>query len=365
MNRQLIRLISIIALTGMIGSACSPLGEGEGPETVTGNVTYTNLFFTRGVAQPVVILEDQGGFVTRDRKFLIPVDSQVIAEITSDFYTSPFTYSLSLPAEPNGTLHDVDHDGRREKGVMIFAVAYWTNTWGDPYLERRDQFGGGWSSAYASTRVSDDRDSYLEVYGGKYLVYAPDDDQQFPSGFGDDQKLFTDDDPVMDLPAGWSVIDLDQVPFDIDRSKNPSIDLYEPESTALVDYSDVSYVDAYDRMVEKFKNEYAFTELKGIDWDSKAGEFRPRFESAGRNRDAHEYALALRDFLWSIPDTHVGFDTSLLDDDFLADTAGGLGSRFARRTTAGSLRTSSPRTAPHKGRAWNGGRKSCPSMESP
>lgn len=109
-----------------------------------------------GVAEPVVILEDQGGFVARDRKFEMPLESQTLAQITSDFYTSPFTYSLTLPASPKGTLNDVDHDGAQDTGVMIFAVAYWTNTWGDPYLERRDLYGGGWSSAYASTRVSSD-----------------------------------------------------------------------------------------------------------------------------------------------------------------------------------------------------------------
>ena len=307
------------------------VADDGGPKTVTGNVTYTNYFFTEGVAQPVIILEDQGGFVTRDRKFLIPVESQVIGEITSDFYTSPFTYSLSLPSKPNGTLHDVDHDGVEETGVMIFAVAYWTNTWGDPFLERRDQGGGGWSGAYASTRITDDPEYYLEVTGGKYLVYAQDGGQQFPSGFGDDKKLFTDDDPIMDLPAGWSVIDMDQSPFGIDRSENPSIDLIEPESAAHVDFSALSYTEAFDGMAEKFKNEYAFTELKKIDWDAKAAEFRPRFEEAEKKKDKHLYALALRDYLWSIPDTHVGFGTDLLDKDFSTETAGGLG--FAMRET--------------------------------
>lgn len=191
----------------------APIPEGAGPKTVTGSVEYTNPFFTAGVAQPVIILEDQGGFVTRDRKFIMPVESQTLAQITSDFYTSPFTYSLVLPAEPKGTLHDVNNDDKDDVGVMIFAVAYWTNTWGDPYLERRDLYGGGWSSAYASTRVSSDSDTYLEVYGGKYLVFAPNNEQQFPSGFGADGKLFTADDPIMDLPAGWSVIDMDQTPF--------------------------------------------------------------------------------------------------------------------------------------------------------
>ncbi|MBI2331976.1 MAG: hypothetical protein HYU84_07445, partial [Chloroflexi bacterium] len=130
--------------------AMEALPEGDGPTVVTGKVEYTDLFFTMGVAEPVIILEDQGGFVARDRKFLIPVESQIMGQITSDFYTSPFTYSLTLPAQPKGTLNDVDHDGQTDTGVMIFAVAYWTNTWGDPYLERRDQGGGGWSSAYAS-----------------------------------------------------------------------------------------------------------------------------------------------------------------------------------------------------------------------
>lgn len=339
MRQRFLKLISMIISMVLLASACAPKGqpdvvdvvEENGPTIVTGQVTYTNAFFTDGVAQPVIILEDQTGFVKRDRKFLIPVESQVIAKITSDFFTSPFSYSLSLPEKPNGTLNDVDHDDVEEQGVMIFAVAYWTNTWGDPYLERRDQFGGGWSSAYASTKVTDDRDAYLEVYGGKYLVYAPDDKQQFPSDFGVDKKLFTDDDSIMDLPAGWSVIDLDESPFVIDRSEDPVIDLLEPESSALDDYSTLSYSEAYEKMVEKFKNEYAFTELKKIDWDAKAKEFRPRFAEAEKNKDQHAYALALRDFLWSIPDTHVGFDQSLLNDDFQTDVAGGLG--FGMRET--------------------------------
>jgi C-terminal processing protease CtpA/Prc len=338
MRSRLFNIVTVLVTISMLLAACAPKVGTEapaateaaasgttGPKIVTGNVTYTNTFFTMGVAEPVIILEDQGGFVTRDRKFLIPVESQVIGQITSDFYTSPFTYSITLPEEPKGTLHDVDHDGADEPGVMVFAVAYWTNTWGDPFLERRDQGGGGWSSAYASTKVSDDSATYMEVYGGKYLVFAPDGGQSFPSGFGDDKKLFTDDDPIMDLPAGWSVIDLDQSPFNIDRSESPEIPLLEPEGSAADDFSALSYTEAFDKMLEKFKNEYAFTELKKIDWDAKGKEFRPLFEEAEKNKDSHAYALALRDFLWSIPDTHIGFDSSLLDQDFQDETAGGLG----------------------------------------
>ena len=346
MKSFLFRMSAVLAVLSLAALACttalpnvslnptalSPAQIIGGTKIVSGSVTYTNAFFTKGVAEPEIILEDQGGFITRDRQFLIPVESQVIGQITSDFYTSPFTYTLTLPEEPNGTFHDVDHDGKKETGVMVFAIAYWTNTWGDPYLERRDQGGGGWSTAYASTKISDNPSSYREVFGGKYVVYAPDGEQQFPSDFGADKKLFTDDDPIMDLPGGWSVIDMDQHPFGVDRSEKPAVDLIEPESAALDDFSQLSYTEAFDKMLEKFTNEYAFTELKKIDWAAKGQEFRPRFESAERNGDPHAYALALRDFLWSIPDTHVGMlNFDLIADDYFNDTAGGLG--FAMRET--------------------------------
>ena len=150
MKPSYVRMSAVLAVLSLAALACSavvpngtpkPTASSSGQPTggtkiVSGNVTYTNAFFTRGVAEPLIILEDQGGFIERNRQFVIPVQSQVIGQITSDFYTSPFTYSLTLPEEPNGTLHDVDHDAKKETGVMVFAVAYWTNTWGDPYLER-------------------------------------------------------------------------------------------------------------------------------------------------------------------------------------------------------------------------------------
>jgi C-terminal processing protease CtpA/Prc len=323
------------SLSGVFGGYSGPAIQ-SGPKLITGSVSYTDPLFTAGVAEPEVILEDETGFVRRDRHYLIPIQSQVLGEITSDFNKSPFTYSLSLPAEPNAPLNDVNHDGKKDKGVMIFAIAYWTNTWGDAYLELRDQGGGGWSNAYVSTKVSQDQATYMEVYGGKYLVWAPDDKQQFPSGFGADKKLFTDDDPLMNLQAGWSMIDMDKTPFAIDRSDKLSIDLLEGQAAAADDFSKLSYTDAFDKMVQKFKTEYAWTDLKHIDWDAKAKQFRPEFVAAQNSADPHAYALALRDFFWSIPDSHVGFDESLLQKDFQTAVSGGLG--FAiRETDDGSI----------------------------
>lgn len=303
--------------------AADIVAEGEGTRVVSGEVTYTNSFFTVGVAAPMVILEDQAGFVDRNESFILPPESQTLGQITSDFYTSPFSYTIALPIEPQGTLRDVDNDGEDDSGVMIFAVAYWTNVFGDPFLEERDLYGGGWSTAYASTRVSDDVSTKREIIGGKFLVYAPDGEQGFPNGFGEDGLLFTEDDPIVALPQGYTVVDMESDPFTFDRSAEPTIDLIEPAGAAMADFSAMSYSEAFDAMIEKMRKEYAFTEYKAIDWDAKIDEYRPRFVEAEENEDSQAYRKALRDFAWSIPDGHVSGPN--LTEDFLFATGGGLG----------------------------------------
>jgi C-terminal processing protease CtpA/Prc len=303
-----------------------------GPVVVYGEVTYTNPFFTSGVAAPIIILEDQAGFVDRNEFFIFPLESQTLGQITSDFFTSPFSYSLALPIQPQGTLRDVSQSDEELAGVMVFAVAYWTNTWGDPFLEERDMYGGGWSTAYASTRVTSDPERLREVVGGKLIVYAPDDQQGFPSGFGEDGLLFTDDDPIVRLPQGWIVVDLETEPFTFDRGRQQEIDLLEPEESALVDYSDLSFTEAFDNMVDKLSKEYAFTEYKNIDWQALSDEFRPRFEVADAQGNNRDYLNALREFLWRVPDGHVGLSPfTPFVDQFRNDIALGLG--LAIRTT--------------------------------
>ncbi len=294
-----------------------------GPVSITGDVTYTNAFFTMGVAEPVVILEDQAGFVDRNENFIMPVASQTLGQITSDFFESPFSYAIALPIEPGGTLRDVDNDGESDAGVQTFAVAYWTNTFGDPFLEERDLFGGGWSTAYVSTEVSSNAETKREITGGNLLVYAPDDQQGFPSGFGSDGLLFTDDDPIVSLPQGYTIVNLDSDPFTFDRTREAVIDLIEPESAALVDYSDLSYTEAFDALIDYLSKHYAFTEYKNIDWEALRAELKPRFQEADAEEDALLYRRALRDLAWSIPDGHVSGPS--VTEDFAAATSGGLG----------------------------------------
>lgn len=203
---------------------------------ITGKVSYSNAFFTVGVSAPMIILEDQAGFIDRDVGFIFPIESQTLGQITSDFYQSPFTYEIALPIEPHGSLRDVDHD-EVDTGVMVFAIAYWTNTFGDPFLEERDLFGRGWSTAYASTRVSIDVSSKREIVGGTLLVYAPNEQQNSPAGFGLDGLLFSEDDPLVRLPQGYTLVHLETAPFTFGRTRNPTADLIEPKEAATEDFS--------------------------------------------------------------------------------------------------------------------------------
>ena len=130
----------------------------------------------------------------------------------------------------------------------------------------------------------------------------------------------------MGLPAGYTLVSLDSDPFTFDRSAEPVVNLIEGEASEADDFSEMDYTAAFDAMLDKFRREYAFTEYKGIDWDAMSAEFRPRFEQAQADADPETYEFALRDFAWSIPDSHVGvsFGPSVYRG-FREAIAGGVG----------------------------------------
>ena len=323
--------LPILAVDENDGHPAADIQNDEGgPVVITGQLHYSNALFTSGVAEPLIILEDQAGFVDRDRSYVFPRESQVLGQLTSDFFTSPVDYTLSLPVAPAGGLRDVDNDDQEDSGVMVFSIAYWANIFGDTLLEERDVYGGGWSTGYASVRGSIEPETRREIIGGQFIIYAPEAGQGFPAGFGEDGLLFTDDDPIVLVPAGYTTVILDTEPFTFDRSARPIIDLLEPEVAAINDFSELSYSEAFTAMVDLFRREYAYTELYELDWDALEIEFAPRFHGAETAEDPVDaYALALRDFIWRIPDGHVSMPLTLLAEYFRNDIDGGLGISLA------------------------------------
>ena len=284
--------------TPLIAAPSTVGDEGtDEPVLVTGTIPFTSPFFMDGIAEPFVLLEDQSGFLARDVTQPFTLNGQAIGPVEL-VEEGLLNYSLPLPAVPQGLLHDVDQDGAEDRGVMVFAVAYWSNTWGGPFLEERD--GTGWSTAYASTTTDPDRDN--EINGGHLIIWAPDDTQSFPSGFGEDAMLFTEDDPAQDVLAGYSIVDLNTEPFRVYKEANPQMTLIEGDS-AVNDYSEMSPGEAFDAMFAKVSVEYPFTAEKNIDWQALYDKHAP-IVSAATNGDA--LYRALRDFTYDIPDSHVG-----------------------------------------------------------
>ncbi|MCC6614188.1 MAG: hypothetical protein IT320_11970 [Anaerolineae bacterium] len=317
---------AIAAAQDLLPAAQIENDEG-GVAVVNGTMPITNPNIRETTVQPIILLEDQGGFVTHNVEFTFPVESQAFGAITNNFYTDNIiTFEMVLPGAPQGTRHDVDNDGEVDTGVEVYTIAFWDNRFGDPFISERD--GYSWSTAYATTRTSVDPNTLYEIIGGQYLVYAPDDEQGFPSGFGDDGLLFTEDDPTVSIPAGWTLVDMDSEPFTYNRSSEVTVELHEPEELQPEDYSDMSYTEAFNAFIDLAKNEYAFTELKGIDWEALREKYLPDVEQAEADGDLNGFIVALDALTRDVPDGHWQFPqmpSSILDDRFLEQTAGGYG----------------------------------------
>jgi C-terminal processing protease CtpA/Prc len=187
------------------------------------------------------------------------------------------------------------------------VIAYSPNLTGDVFSAEDDR-SLGWPAYLASIKT--DTENQDEITGGKLVVWAADTSQSFPSGFGPDGLLFTADDPMMALPAGYAIIDLDQKPFAILRDQVNNITLYEPADVAIKDFSDQSYSEALDSMCEIVRKEYAFNGVEGKqpDWDALYDQVAPAVAKAQSSRDGYAYYLALRQFIKAFNDGHVYFD---------------------------------------------------------
>lgn len=297
-----------------------------GPFNLTGTFTVTNGFvFESYFVENAVALVDMHGFVVRDNYWELPVDSQVLGFLNMDIPTLTGTWNISLPVKPQGVLNDVDNNGETNSGVQIFAASYFPNFSGGPYSDGDDR-SFGWPNYLASVKTDGTRE--YEVTGGKLVVWAPDAEQSFPSSFGQDGLLFTEDDPSAPLQAGYSIVDLDQSPFLVTRESEPDLMLYEPADFAVKDFSDLIYTDAFDAMFEFVSTHYAFNGYVDIepDWPKLYAELKPRIEKAEADQDEDAFWLALRDFTWAFKDGHVGLSsTEYYSELFTQETEGGYG----------------------------------------
>jgi C-terminal processing protease CtpA/Prc len=303
-------------------AANQPVPAADEPYEITGSMDYTNAFINTIFEEHAVALVDMYAFIGRDEGWEIPIASQTLGYMNMDEEALHAEYILQLPARPTGQFVDVDNNGQSDAGVQVFAVCYWPNVYGGPYSEGDDR-SRGWPGSFSSVKTDPERED--EVNGGKLIVWAGDGDQSFPTGYGADNELFTADDPVAPIPAGYTIVDLDETPFAFSKEAAPDITLYEPSDFAVKDYSALTYTEAFDQLVAFLRINYAFNGIPGKqpDWDALVAGIRPRIEQAQQSSSVEAYYLALRDFTWAFKDGHVGMGGSEIQQALFTEAVSG------------------------------------------
>lgn len=98
------------------------------------------------------------------------------------------------------------------------------------------------------------------------------------------------------------------------------------------DYSTLSWSQAFEAAHDKLSREYAFGEWKAVDWSGLYSRYRQRIERAQAVADQNDYYLALHEYLFSIPDGHLGLsaqDTTVPAALTRAMAGGGFGMAVA------------------------------------
>ncbi|MBN2303050.1 MAG: PDZ domain-containing protein [Anaerolineae bacterium] len=300
--------------------ATSPAQQvGDQPRVITGSYQTTNPIYPTIGADTGIVLYDITGLVQDDYDFVPAIDSQILGRIDGTIVSGD--YVIELPPTPDGGTLDFDGDSATPPAVQVFAPSTYINFLGDRYINR------GETSLDMSARVDP---MTFDVVGGYLVVWTANAGELFPSGAGQDGTPFTPDDPLMPLPAGWSVIALEDEPFTVLRNETVDIPLFESFG-GLHDYSALSYQDAWESLFQRTRETYPFTTEKNIDWDRIYNTITPIIQTAQSDLEFH---LGIAQFGSLIPDTHIGYVSIQVMQAYLL---GGVGIGFPVVTDDGEV----------------------------
>ncbi|MGC4192658.1 MAG: S41 family peptidase [Thermomicrobiales bacterium] len=336
-----------LALTGlmlfsMLGTALTPglaavvrAQDESGVATLTGTVTINNPDFVSTFSQHYMMLMDLmslmgAGALDETAPAATPdpnasptpapsiaLTGQVLGQINGDL-SKGAPFRIDLPISPRGTGYSFASGKADAKGVQVYSVEFMANQEGDPFISSPEIGTFGYSSLQFS--VGD-----YNIIGGRLVVWAPDDKQVFPTGMGRDGILFTADDPVGPIAAGWSVVDLGADPFTVERQPTVNIPIIEGDD-GFTNYSDMSYTKAFDALIKDLKAQYVYTDIKGLDFDALAAKYRPMVEKAEQDKDVEAFQEAIYAFSLEFHDGHV---SSTPPQAILDTIKGRLGMRLA------------------------------------
>ena len=310
MQRRVLLILLVLAMVLPVQVHAMPPGQGmigQEPHIIAGTFETTNPIWPTLGADTRIALYDVSGYVRLDYDFISPPAAQVLGRIKGDIVKG--RYRIDLPVEPQGEWLDFDGDETTPPAVQVFAAATFINFLGDAYINRGETPLN--LSARLDTRTQ-------EILGGYVVVWAAAGGEQFPRGRGADGHIFTADDPLMPLPAGWSVVWLDYEPFTVIREESVSFPIIE-SAGQLYDYSRLSYTDAWEALYARLRLTYPFTAEKDLDWDQIYETITPLVAQAESDMDFHLIMTQLGSL---IPDSHLSFTSTPVVSQYLL---GGVG----------------------------------------
>lgn len=324
-----------------------------GAVTVTGNWNYTNFNITSLFEEPVVALLNISRQIGGNFGEFTPRTEQILGVLTTPLSPPPATYRVALPIVPTGASVDIDNNGEKDAGIQIYELALSTNFSGDSYLEQIEQLLEG-------SILSDPHTG--KIREGTFLIYAPDAAQGFSSSAGVDGWFFTADDPVVTLPAGYTLATLTsdgEVSFD--RSREVQMDILETAAAASPDFSDQGILESYNSLIDVLKAQYSYTELRHLDWENIRQTYLPQVQAADAGNDMATYFVVLGDMAMSIQDAHVQVaakDSALTVayvSKILEATSGSFGARVAELSDGRLIITTLDPNGPGAQTGWQFG----------
>lgn len=290
-------------------SASSTEGD-RGVQRITGKGYWTNFEVPFQYSDPVVVLLDRGGlWAKRQNNHSAPPQGQIFGEIDSNIDNSPFDFSLDLPAIPQGEFHDVDNNNTADPGVQIWGLFLANNavvTANEPNLTPLEQLTHlSLMVSSVVTQAPRTIAGIAEPQSGTLIVYSAGENQGFPAGFGSDGLLFTEDDPIATVEPGYTVVRLNPEGFVFERSPVVEIALKERPEDVEIDLSQISYTEAFNRLLDLLKGRYAYTALRGIDWEMWRQEYLPAVVAAEQSRNPEAYFTVISQLGRRMQDAHV------------------------------------------------------------
>ena len=294
--------IIVLMALGVLPASSGAQGGSGGVTTLTGSLVI-DAGTLAIYSEPAVVLSDTSvlGEDTNATTGSAPVPS-VASQITTGLVPESgdrYSFSLSLPIAPQGTpvsLSGADADA--DELPQVFSIDIVSNVAGQPALTSVDAYSSS-PSVLSSTGTND-----AGALTGQFAVWSDGNGAQFPSAVGDDGEALTSDDPLRDLDAGWTIVDISDDTYDFDRDSEVAIRFVSSQLDRN-DFSSQGWTEAFESLVDDLEAKYPFTDYKGIDFDQLRKTYVPMVQKAEDDDDSDAYALAVYRFGLEFGDGHV------------------------------------------------------------